>query len=175
MNNREIIERIYELYEQKMFYIAFSILKDKSAAEDAVQDSFVKLIKNISRIKNPTSDKTKAYIIKTIKNTTIDIYRKRKREHVFYDDSSLDDVAYHDDNDSSDIDIKDLTIREELTKLPQKYKEIIILHIEKEMSIQEIARNQGISYDAARKRYERGIKALRKNVLIAIDNQNIKI
>ena len=43
------------------------------------------------------------------------------------------------------------------------------------MSIQEIARNQGISYDAARKRYERGIKALRKNVLSAINNQKTKI
>ena len=60
MNNREIIEEIYKLYEQKMFYIAFSILKDESAAEDAVQNAFIKLINNISRVKDPDSDRTKA-------------------------------------------------------------------------------------------------------------------
>ncbi len=173
MNNREIIEEIYKLYEQKMFYIAFSILKNESAAEDAVQDAFIKLINNISRIKNPDSDRTKAYILTTIKNTTIDIYRKRKRDLALYDDNHLIDITYHTVNDTSDIDIKDLIIREELNRLPHKYKEIILLHIEKEISIQEIAKIQGISYDAARKRYERGIKALRKNVLVAINNHNI--
>ena len=81
MSNREIIEEIYSLYEQKMYYIAFSVLKDELAAEDAVQDAFEKMIKNISRLKNVDNDKTKAYIFKTIKNTSIDIYRKRKREY----------------------------------------------------------------------------------------------
>ena len=175
MNNREIIEEIYKLYEQKMFYIAFSILKDESAAEDAVQDAFIKLINNISRIKNPDSDRTKAYIITTIKNTTIDLYRKRKRDLELFDDNCLDDVTYHTDNGSSDIDIKNLIIQEELNKLPYKYKEIILLHIEKKLSVQDIAKIQGISYNAARKRYERGIKALRKNVLSAINNQKTKI
>ena len=38
------IERCYKLYEQKMYHVAYCILRDEGLAEDAVQEAFLKLI-----------------------------------------------------------------------------------------------------------------------------------
>ena len=43
---RSFIERCYELYEQKMFRVALSVLHDEKLAEDAVQDVFLQLIRH---------------------------------------------------------------------------------------------------------------------------------
>ena len=38
-SDSEKLERLYELYEQKMYAVAFSILRNEWQAEDAVQDA----------------------------------------------------------------------------------------------------------------------------------------
>lgn len=162
MSNREIIEEIYSLYEQKMYYIAFSVLKDELAAEDAVQDAFEKMIKNISRLKNVDNDKTKAYIFKTIKNTSIDIYRKRKREYERMEKNVTEaflDISVYDSNTK----ISEQEIIDKINELPDKYGEVIFLRLIKGIPIKEIALKKGLSFDATRKRYERGIKMLRES------------
>lgn len=42
---RKLLESMYELYEQGMYRIAYGILNNREQAEDAVQDSFEKLLK----------------------------------------------------------------------------------------------------------------------------------
>ena len=44
MNEREKIELMYDRYEQEMYRIAYAVLRDEFAAEDAVHDAFVRLI-----------------------------------------------------------------------------------------------------------------------------------
>ena len=53
MNNRERIEQIYQLYEQKMYRIAYSILGNSYDAEDAVQDAFLKLVRLVKKLDDP--------------------------------------------------------------------------------------------------------------------------
>lgn len=51
-SDSETLEQLYDLYEQKMYAVAFSILHNEWQAEDAVQDAFVRLFKNIRKVKN---------------------------------------------------------------------------------------------------------------------------
>ncbi|EEK74924.1 RNA polymerase ECF-type sigma factor [Bacillus mycoides] len=37
----EKMEELYELYEQKIYYVAYSILNNIQQAEDAVQETFI--------------------------------------------------------------------------------------------------------------------------------------
>ena len=39
------IETCYRLYEQKMYAVAYRILKDRYLAEDVVQETFLKLMR----------------------------------------------------------------------------------------------------------------------------------
>ena len=75
----EKIRELYEIYEQPMFRIAYAVLHDSALAEDAVSDAFIRIIGKLDRLKAPDSPKTKQYIVKTIKSTSINIYRKNRR------------------------------------------------------------------------------------------------
>ena len=57
-SDSEKLERLYELYEQKMYAVAFSILRNEWQAEDAVQDAFVRLLKNIRKLRDLEDEKT---------------------------------------------------------------------------------------------------------------------
>ena len=46
----EKLKKLYEIYEQPMYRIAFSVLKNSSDAEDAVSDAFMSIIKKIGSI-----------------------------------------------------------------------------------------------------------------------------
>lgn len=72
--------RLYELYEKKMYIVAFSILKNQWQAEDAVSEAFIKIIRHREKFADLESDETKRYIICLIQNTAIDIYRKNKTD-----------------------------------------------------------------------------------------------
>ncbi|MRS06652.1 sigma factor, partial [Bacillus anthracis] len=51
-NDYEKMEELYELYEQKVYYVAYSILNNIQQAEDAVQETFITLYKNLEKLHN---------------------------------------------------------------------------------------------------------------------------
>ena len=60
--NKDKFEEIYELYEQKMYAIAYKILRHKENAEDAVHDAFEVIVKKIDDIGDVHASKTWHYI-----------------------------------------------------------------------------------------------------------------
>lgn len=78
------MEKCYQLYEQKMYQVAYYIVQDSGWAEDAVQDAFLKLMKGQVYFEDACSDDCKRYIITVIRNSAIDIYNKKKRERELF-------------------------------------------------------------------------------------------
>ena len=71
----DTVVSLFQLYEQKMYHIAFAILHDCHQAEDAVMDAFVRLLERKYRIGDPASPETKSLVIQVIRSSAIDIYR----------------------------------------------------------------------------------------------------
>jgi RNA polymerase sigma-70 factor (ECF subfamily) len=154
----EKLKKLYEIYEQPMYRIAFSVLKNSSDAEDAVSDAFMSIIKKIGSICEPYSPKTKNYIVKTIKSSAIDIYRKNKRNYEriqSIDDSinSIPDTALVVENDIGDNDGI-------LDKLNETDRKIITLRCRDELQWREIAQQMNMTESNVRKRFERARKKL---------------
>ena len=84
----EKMRQLYDIYEQPMYRIAFAILGNSEAAEDSVSEAFLRLIKHLRRIDEPDSLKTKKYVIKVIRSTSIEQYRRRK--HFFNREAPID-------------------------------------------------------------------------------------
>lgn len=59
---KELVTQLYNSYKQFMYNISMSMLGKREDAEDAVQDSFIRIINNLDKIGNPYSRKTKSYI-----------------------------------------------------------------------------------------------------------------
>lgn len=159
----EKLQRIYEIYEQPMYRIAFAVLKNPELAEDAVSDAFVRIIDRLKKIRSPESDRTKAYIVKIIKSTSINIYRKKKRSLIRelpIDDSiiQIPDSQNVEEHVTAVMDGQDK--RNLLNKLDDTDRNIIILRCGKELSWKEVAERTSMTESTARKRFERARKKL---------------
>ena len=157
------IEKCYELYEQKMFRVALSVLHDEPLAEDAVQDAFLQLIKHEVHFDNAGSDDCKRYIITVIKNASINIYNKRKNENkvVSYPED-LEAVCDSNSIETTDIHDGGAEVTPLMNSLPRKYYDVVECLVVRDYSVAETAERLNITEANVRKRYERAKKMMRE-------------
>lgn len=160
------LEQIYCYYEQKMYRIAYSILHSVEQAEDAVQDSILKVIPILSSVDEVDSLKTKRLITQITKNVAIDRYRKNKRDFNTMVTERTSPYTYESKNTKhfSDMLLDQSMIKQILEELQPKYREIIRFRCFYELSYLEIAAILEISEDAAMKRFERAKKMVRNMI-----------
>lgn len=159
-------EEIYNKYSKFMYKVAYNILKDNFLAEDAVQQAFIKIIKNLDKIDKTFDNKTRNFIAVITKNTAIDIYNKYKNEPIAIDCDYTSDTKY---DDISCIVINKETLKrlkEHIKELKPIYQIPLILNAIQELSVNEIAEILDLNPKTVQKRLERAraqlIKALDK-------------
>ena len=158
--DQEKLDKLYALYEQPMYRIAYAILHHTEQAEDAVSDAFLRIMKNLKKIGNVQSEKTKHYIVCIIRSTAINQYRQNQRDserYTVWDDRILQVPSQKDDMEQLLANITEL-----LEPLNETDRQIILMRCEEELSFREIAERLSIQEAAARKRFERAKKALQK-------------
>jgi len=161
-----MLAQLYDAYENKMYSIAYSILNNVEQAEDAVQDAFIKLVPYTSTIQGIESLKTKRLIVYTIKNIAIDLYRRNRKETELFTKEVEEKVISENQDEVPYVKtIEDRhMITQLLSKLPEKYREIIQYRCFYELSYKEISSLLNISEDVAAKRYERGRKMVKEMI-----------
>jgi RNA polymerase sigma-70 factor (ECF subfamily) len=146
-----------------MYYIANNILNNSHNAADVVQTSIIKLISYKEKINDVQCNKTKYLIVTIVKNTVIDLYR-RKNNHPMLE---LEVAEYIPDFNTESM--EDIIIRlgdakmlaEKLAKLSLDYTEILTLKYYFEFEDKEIAENLKPSHMNVRVRLSRAKSQLR--------------
>lgn len=59
MASDDKFNQVYELYYKLMYKVAYSILQNFEDTEDVLQEAFIRIDKNISKVSDPSSPKTK--------------------------------------------------------------------------------------------------------------------
>lgn len=158
------LELLYDTYENKMYGIAYSILKNVEQAEDAVQDAIIKLMPQLETINRIESFKTKRLVMYTVKNIAIDRYRRNRKESQLFVEE-MDDNGLCDNNNSipsvKSVEDRHL-VTQILSSIPEKYKEIIQYRCFYDLSYKEIGSILNIGEDTAAKRYERAKAMVKK-------------
>ena len=170
-----LFDKLYEEYSRLVMEIAFAITNDIQLAEDAAQTAFFSIAKNIHKIPD-NSEKTRKYIVKTARNSAIDIYRKnrktRKFEIIIYEETETNDGDNKNVNLKKELSVESfedmlfkeydkIKLVESLEKLGEKYSIYLKEYYYDELSMREIAQKHGISEDAAKKRVHRSLERLR--------------
>lgn len=168
-SDRALIEMLYDRYEQRIYQIAFSVLHDSYQAEDAVSETFIKLIKNVHHIWTMDEKKMEAYITKLARSTAVDQYRRNKREmnRIVSVDTETDRETEISDNPIEEVIVSmgsQARVREIIDSLSDKYRDVVICMALHELSGRETALMLNISESAVRKRYERAKKLLKKKL-----------
>lgn len=151
------MEEIYRIYEQKMYYLAYAILRDESRAEDAVSEAFLKLIPCLSGIDSADSPSCRSLVMKVTKNAAIDIYRKVHRDRIWNQELQEDGGPCEDDvimGTINALDAKKL-VQKCLKDMPEPLKELVRLKYFGQLDNKEIAVILQVSVEAVRKRDQR--------------------
>lgn len=170
----ELIAEYYDMYEQKVYRLAYAVLGDVWQAEEAVQETFLKLISCRDTVRRMSESKRTAYITKMAKNIAIDMYRSNKRtsESVssFVGDEisaeTLENAVWNHSADSGrdmadEVENRQL-VKDVLERLSGDDALILQLRIIRQLSVRETAAIMNMSEPAVRKRYERAVKRAHK-------------
>ena len=142
------IEAIICQYGDMLYRLCIIQLKNKSDAEDAVQETFIKYIRNAPQFRDREHEK--AWLIKVATNQCRDLLRFRTR-HPLMEENDINKIG---------AEITDSGILEALTSLPEKYKLVLTLYYIEQLRIEEIAKIIGRTPSAVKMRLLKGRKLL---------------
>lgn len=150
---------VYKNFRLGMFWTAREILKSNSLAEDAVNDSFVQIIRNIDNIDLSNIPKTRGYVNVICRNMAYKILRKNPDVMEEYDEDKISDIVCDPlDNIIARESIDSLA--DAINRIPQKYADILLMKVVSKMSINDISKTCGISCEAVKKRLQNAKKLI---------------
>ena len=154
-------EEIYEEYYKQMFYTANRVLNDAYEAEDAVQDAFIGIARNMKTVSKITDEKDLFYYVQTAaKHAALNRLPKKK---IYTESIPLEDAPFVSDNGFWAALCDKLTYEalvEAIVAIPETYREVLYFHFVMEYTIKETASLLNIKVATAKQRLVRGKKAL---------------
>lgn len=149
-------EQLYHRYKNLIFYIAKHILADDFLAEDAVHETFLRILKNLDKIDDADCHKAKSFIVIVAENIAIDIYRKHKRTAT----ASLDMLEFRPAYPCFGPELLENSVEIAIDALPASYAAALKMKYLLDLDYPEMARILNISEENARQRVVRGKKRL---------------
>jgi len=160
LSDRAAFDSLYQAVSPKLFSVVMRILKERSAAEDALQEVFVKIWQKASSYR-AGQQAPMAWLVTIARNHSIDVIRANKRVH--------DDIEDHYDLKSADPTPEQASIAsgergrinnclEELE--PQKAEAVVSAYVEG-YSYQELAERYAIPLNTMRTWLRRSLMSLK--------------
>ncbi len=150
--NPRAVEELFNTYFRQVYSVIFhAVGRDRSAAEDVTQETFLSAARSVGNYKGKSKPYT--WLLSIAHHKIADYYRKLGREH-HYETISLESSAGTRDEipDGSEpthshleaAEAKDI-VSQALVKLPYHYREVLVYKYVEEMSVKEISRIMGRS------------------------------
>ena len=150
-------QRFMSLYDQchaRIEQTAKRILNDQQDAEDAVQNTFVQIIRHFEKVYEIPCDELLFWCISIVKNEAYAILRKKQK------------TVLMEDWDAAAADTEMISSYDEIVKLfgrlPETYRGALEMKLLLDYSGKEIAQHLGISETAVNTRISRGRALLRE-------------
>lgn len=177
-NRRKEFEDIAMEHLDSLYSMAIRLVFNKEAAEDLVQETYLKAYRFFDTFQKGTN--IKAWLFKILRNTFINKYRKTVKlpSEIFYEDveSVNSNLSYKQESDSAELtdtletkynDLGNLMeddVKHAIDSLPIEYKEAILLSDVEELSYNDIAEITNVPIGTVKSRLNRGRKLLQKSL-----------
>ena len=166
----EAFALLLKRYLPALYNFIFQMVRDRAAAEDIVQEAFIKAWKHLSRFDREKSFKTWLFAI--AKNTAYD-YLKKKKSIPFssFEDEEGDNRLEVTDEDAllpdEIMERKDIgqEVSAVLEEMPELYRTVLVLAYKEDLSLSEISEILDTQYNTVKSRHGRAIKMLRQAII----------
>ncbi len=151
---------LYRQYCDGMFVVAHRYMKDTAAAEDALQEAFIKAFRKIGQFKGDVT--FGAWLKRIVINTCLDALKAKKMEQVEVDEETLSIV----EEDTWEVP-DEATVQEvvdAIEALEDPYGAVVKLFLLEGYDHREISKVMGITESASRTYLHRGKNKIRKQL-----------
>ena len=155
--------------QSKLFSYILFVVRDRDAADDLFQETFVKIITKLQQGRYSPTGKFSAWIMRIAHNVIMDWYRAQRADKVVDapkdndlsnvggDDIVIDNIECQFINSQTLSDVKRM-----MNLLPATQREVVFMRFYQEMSFKEIAETTGVSINTSLGRMRYAIFNLRR-------------
>lgn len=157
-----LVVRLFEEEGRSLVRLARLFVDDRNAAEDLVQEGFIRLARSAHRIQDES--RAAAYLRSIVLNLARDHNRRglvSLRHHLPLDDeraSIEDEIVLRDDQQE---------VIDALRDLPHRQRDCLVLRYYEELGIDDIAAGLGISRNSVKTHLQRGLAAMEERLGVA--------
>ncbi len=160
-----LFEELVRTYGEDLLRIAYTYVRDRTVAEDVVQDVFIRAYEKREKFRGDSSYHT--YLYRMTINRCHDYYRSWSYkntqvtsfiQNIFKaSNSSVEEIAQ--------TKTDEMLLGKAVLELPLKYREVIVLYYYKDLLIEEIATVLDCSINTIKTRLRRGRQLLKKDLI----------
>ncbi len=167
-NDRTAQKKLYEFYYGKMMGVCLRYAKSPEQAKDILQDSFIKVFRNMKMFSDTGS--FEGWLRRVVTNTAIDHFRKKKKDHVLLGEEwTVEDFGDAEADESQEkqeeealTNLKAEEAMKALQQLSPAYRSVFNLYVVENYSHQEIADILDISVGTSKSNLAKAKRNLRK-------------
>lgn len=134
------MEDIMNQYQASLLRYATRVLNNAEAAQDVVQDAFIRLHGNWKRVCE-RGVPLRGWLFRTTHNAAVDYIRKESRLRSLHERQlEYSELAGKDQEAQREFDERHALVLQHLNALTTKEREVLVLRMQEEMSYREIAK-----------------------------------
>lgn len=157
------METCISKYGGLVWSIALRYVRDRSSAEDLVQETFTDLWKSSKRY-DPAIATECTFIGMLARRRAIDFARKQNRQPILEPLPDAESLPLESSDQSAAVRCESSDVREALKHLPEETQTIFALHFDQGMTHPEIVKKTGLPLGTVKTRLRRGLIEVR-NIL----------
>lgn len=150
----EQIEGLMREYGNDVLRTAYAFVKDREAAKDLFQETFIKAYHNLDKFRGESSIKT--WLIRIAVNVCKDYLKSAyQRKVVPMTEVEEDSLSSEDDYEEIENADRNVQIKNAVMSLPDNYREVVVCVYYREMSVAETAAVVGVPEGTVKSRLSR--------------------
>ncbi len=157
--DRRFQQMLYNMLSGKMFAVCMRYANDYSAAQDLLQEGFVKVFKNIEKFRGDGS--FEGWVRRIFVNTAIEHYRKQVNMYALHD-SETKHYEYYETNALENLKQED--VMKMIQQLSDGYRTVFNLYVVEGYSHKEIGDMMNISEGTSKSQLARARYLLQKMI-----------
>jgi RNA polymerase sigma-70 factor (ECF subfamily) len=172
--NESALSKLVHRHKREIFSHIMQLVRDKAAAEDIFQDTFIKVINTLKKGTYKEEGKFLPWVIRISHNLTIDYFRREQRIPTISGTTTKDGKEFDilnligicDKNREQEIIEKQIEkdVRKLIEALPDEQREVLMMRHYFDMSFKEISEQTNVSINTALGRMRYALINLRKMI-----------
>ena len=168
----ELYEILMRRYNQRLYRVVISILRDADETQDVMQEAYVRAYQHLSQFEGRAAFST--WLTRIAVHEALARHRKRGRNQQFGSDSNEGEISVSPGSPALDpeqtVSKAELNqmLEEAVLALPEQYRTVLMLRDVEEMSTSETAAALSLSEENVKVRLHRGRAMVRKNLFARV-------